>query len=50
MKEEKEPSILANKFYNSNLVFLPENLLREARRQKELPDCPVPLICVLDPD
>ena len=50
MKEEKEPSILANKFYNSNLVFLPENLLREARRQTELPDCPVPLICVLDPD
>lgn len=50
MKEEKEPSILANKFHNSSSVFLPENLLREARRQKELPDCPVPSICVLDPD
>lgn len=50
MKEEKEPSILANKFHNSISVFLPENLLREARRQKALPNCPVPSICVLDPD
>ena len=31
-------------------VFRPENLLREARRQKRLPDAPVPEICLLDPD
>lgn len=31
-------------------VFRPENLLREARRQRALPDVPVPEICLLDPD
>jgi uridine phosphorylase len=31
-------------------VFLAENLLREARRQKSLPTVSVPRICVLDPD
>ena len=31
-------------------VFRPEHLLREARRQKGLPDRDVPAICVLDPD
>ena len=31
-------------------VFRPENLLREARRQKAIPDTPVPAICLLDPD
>ncbi len=31
-------------------VFDPANLLREARRQKGLPDLPVPAVCVLDPD
>lgn len=31
-------------------VFTPENLLREARRQKQLPLGSVPKICVLDPD
>jgi uridine phosphorylase len=31
-------------------LFLPENLLREARRQKGLADGPVPAVCVLDPD
>ena len=31
-------------------VFRPEHLLREARRQRGLPDIPVPAICVLDPD
>jgi len=50
MKEEKEPPILTNKFHSSNSVFLPENLLREARRQKNVPDCPIPSVCVLDPD
>jgi uridine phosphorylase len=31
-------------------AFTPESLLREARRQKDVPNTPVPEICVLDPD
>ena len=31
-------------------VFKPEHLLREARRQRNLPDAAVPPVCVLDPD
>jgi uridine phosphorylase len=31
-------------------VFQPENLLREARRQKNIPSGQVPEVCVLDPD
>jgi uridine phosphorylase len=31
-------------------VFRPEHLLREARRQRGLPDLDVPAICILDPD
>lgn len=31
-------------------VFRPEHLLREARRQKGLPDHDVPEVCALDPD
>ena len=31
-------------------VFTPENLLREARRQKNIPAGTIPEICVLDPD
>jgi uridine phosphorylase len=31
-------------------VFQPESLIREARRQKNLPPAPVPAVCVLDPD
>jgi uridine phosphorylase len=42
--------ILLNKFYDEQSIFLPENLLREARRQKEKHDCNVPSICLLDPD
>src|SRR5690625_444272 len=38
------------KHYHEPSVFSPENLLREARRQKKLKDCRVPEICVLDPD
>lgn len=43
-------NILSNKFYDESSVFLPENLLREARRQKNKQDCNVPEICLLDPD
>jgi uridine phosphorylase len=43
-------SILSNKFYKEESVFKPDNLLREARRQKAIPECNVPAICLLDPD
>lgn len=43
-------SILDNKYYGEESVFKPDNLLREARRQREIPDCKVPAICLLDPD
>jgi uridine phosphorylase len=42
--------ILEHKFYERPSVFTPENLLREARRQKGLAVGSVPGICVLDPD
>lgn len=44
------PDILKNKHYKEESIFLPENLLREARRQKNLKECNIPKICVLDPD
>jgi uridine phosphorylase len=43
-------NILLNKYYDEPSVFLPENLLREARRQKKKQECNVPVICLLDPD
>lgn len=42
--------ILANKRYGETSAFTPENLLREARRQKGLDHGLVPQVCVLDPD
>jgi uridine phosphorylase len=42
--------LLAAKAYGQPSVFQPENLLREARRQKQLPDVGVPAVCLLDPD
>jgi uridine phosphorylase len=42
--------ILTNKDYLSPSVFTPENLLREARRQKSIREGRIPKICVLDPD
>jgi hypothetical protein len=36
--------------YGAPSVFQPEALLREARRQKGLPQVSPPPICVLDPD
>ena len=44
------PPILRHKHYAQPSQFLPENLLREARRQKGLADHSLPAICVLDPD
>jgi len=45
-----KPQIILNKHYAEPTVFTPENLLREARRQKSLTPMQVPRICVLDPD
>lgn len=42
--------ILHGKDYSAPSVFRPEALLREARRQRNLPLLPVPSVCVLDPD
>ncbi len=44
------PPILDDKAYGAPSVFRPENLLREARRQKSVPDGAIPEVCVLDPD
>jgi uridine phosphorylase len=50
MSVRKMPPILSHKHYDAASAFKPENLLREARRQKGLPATPVPEICILDPD
>ncbi|MDP1676863.1 MAG: nucleoside phosphorylase [Bacteroidota bacterium] len=41
---------LENKNYQEPSVFTPENLLREARRQKSIEHCRIPNVCILDPD
>jgi uridine phosphorylase len=50
MPEQKNPPILTNKHYQEPSVFRPENLLREARRQKAAGCGDVPELCLLDPD
>lgn len=42
--------LLAAKDHAADSLFEPANLLREARRQKGLPDLPVPAVALLDPD
>ncbi len=49
-KKGTPPPIIRQKAYEQSSVFIPENLLREARRQKSMPDGKVPSVCVLDPD
>ena len=44
------PPILAHKDYEADSVFEPANLLREARRQKNIQTAAVPELCLLDPD
>jgi uridine phosphorylase len=44
------PPILADKEFRAPSVFEPANLLREARRQRGIPEAEIPAICVLDPD
>ena len=51
MADPAPPSpLFERKDYESESIFRPENLLREARRQKGLLQQPVPPVCVLDPD
>jgi uridine phosphorylase len=49
MKQPRSP-ILEDKEFDTRSEFTPENLLREARRQKGLPASQMPSVCVLDPD
>jgi uridine phosphorylase len=42
--------LLEAKDHGAVSVFEPHNLLREARRQRELPLAAVPRVCLLDPD
>jgi hypothetical protein len=44
------PPLQDNKYPSSPSVFQPGALLREARRQKNLPNVDVPAACILDPD
>ena len=46
----EQPPILRRKDHQAPSVFTPEALLREARRQKGIPNGLVPEICILDPD
>jgi uridine phosphorylase len=50
MRPAKLPPILAAKTHSAPSAFTPENLLREARRQKGLAESSVPEVCVFDPD
>jgi uridine phosphorylase len=50
MNSIRVPPILADKHYREASAFTPENLLREARRQKSIAEARVPAVCVLDPD
>jgi hypothetical protein len=42
--------LFARKEHDAPSIFRPENMLREARRQKALNSAAVPAICVVDPD
>ncbi len=46
----KDTPILNHKYTDKPSVFQPENLLREARIQKEITELVIPEICILDPD
>lgn len=47
---QQAPPILTDKHYAATSAFTPENLLREARRQKGRDMDAVPDLCLLDPD
>ncbi len=42
--------LMARRDHADPSVFRPENMLREARRQKGIGDAAVPPVCILDPD
>lgn len=46
----KDAPILSHKYADKPSIFQPENLLREARRQKGITELVIPEICILDPD
>ncbi len=50
VSDTEKPPILAGKHYDMPSAFTPENMLREARRQKSAAIEPVPSVCLLDPD
>jgi uridine phosphorylase len=50
MTKSALPPLLRNKDHTAPSVFRPENLLREARRQKGVLSGDVPDVCILDPD
>lgn len=50
MTDNSVPPLLRPKDHNEPSVFQVENLLREARRQRQLETRPVPDVCLLDPD
>jgi uridine phosphorylase len=50
MTDPDVPPILTYKHYGAPSVFTPENLLREARRQKKIHPGHIPKVCLLDPD
>ncbi|HEY7413994.1 MAG TPA: nucleoside phosphorylase [Ktedonobacteraceae bacterium] len=50
LSEKSSWPILREKYYHAPSLLTPENLLREARRQKGLAEGQVPEVCVLDPD
>jgi uridine phosphorylase len=49
-RSSAQPPILADKELKAPSVFEPANLLREARRQRGIPEAEIPTVCVLDPD
>ncbi len=49
MKANEHP-ITRDKRIDETSVFVPDNLLREARRQRNIPDGEIPAVCILDPD
>jgi uridine phosphorylase len=50
MSNDPAAPILRDKLYLAPSVFTPDNILREARRQRGLTSAVVPAVCVLDPD
>lgn len=50
MTDRNLPPLLRDKHHDAPSAFTPESLLREARRQKDVPNVPVPEVCILDPD